>query len=708
MVKLRIVAAGAVALLGGAGYFATRAQDPPPNGDSEEVQLVAADRPELPVSDPNCTFFGPERERFLKSRRPFARAQLTHEVAAQLPSADAVMTGFQAAAAITAEAYALPSPPGGSRTDTLQRASFSNNTIDKYIFEAIAAAGVTPAPPTTDFEFVRRVYLDLTGRIPTPAQVLAFVSDVSLDKRAKLVDTLVGSPEYIDKWTMWFGDHLRNNSRNTQITRYIAGVVAFNDYIRSSVAANKPYNQMVREMIAAEGTNSWTQGELNFLIGGFMGGGPVQDIFDEQLAYTVDTFLGISHMECILCHSGRGHLDELSLWGYYASRQEAYGMASFMSHTATVRTPVPGANLGNPYYWGLRNNVNGVTTPIGAGRYNYTNDYPLNTDTGNRPARGARTDAANIAPNTPRVAPRYMFDGASPPPGSDYRAFLAQKITSDFQFARATVNYMWEYFFGIGLVNPSNQFDPDRLDPDNPPSNCPSKTPCTLQASNPRLLNELAQDFINSGYDIRALHEQIVNSRAYQLSSRYEGQWNSTWQNLFARKLVRRLWSEEIHDAIAQSSNIIPTYTGNFNLLGSPVNTWGPVNWAMKFPEPLTSPGGGTNLQANADYLNAFLRGNRDDEPRRQEGSIGQALALMNDPFVMNRVRSTAASSLIRTALALPDDQLVVTLYLTVLSRYPTESEMSTALNNLKTNRTQEAQNLLWSLYNSVSFVFNY
>ena len=103
-------------------------------------------------------------------------------------------------------------------------------------FQALSAAGVAPAPATTDFEFVRRIYLDLTGRIPTPAQVTQFVNDTTTDKRAKLVDSLIGSPTWIDKWTMWFGDLYQNNSSNTQINRYVPGVMAFNTYVRNSLS----------------------------------------------------------------------------------------------------------------------------------------------------------------------------------------------------------------------------------------------------------------------------------------------------------------------------------------------------------------------------------------------------------------------------------------------------------------------------------------
>ena len=674
MATLRIVAAcGAGLFITAAGFMLAKPQDPSPETPVEVSTDTSA--AELPVSDPSCTFFGPNRDKFNGSRRLIEKARLTATVADQLPVASDVMAAFAANAA-----SAMPSAPGGSRTDTLQH---SANNIDKYLFQAMSDAGVAPAPPTTDYEFVRRITLDLTGRIPTADAVTSFVNDSSFDKRTKLVDALMASPEWVDKWTIWFGDFLQNNSQNTQINRNILGVVAFNNYIRDSLTSGKPYNQMARELISAAGASSYTQGELNYIVGGYMGGGPVQDQFDLQAANTAETFLGISHLNCLLCHNGRGHLDSLSLWGYYTTRQQAWGMASFMSRTLAQGTP------------------NGTTPPWSVQNTRVV-DYQLNTTTGNRPARCSVDANGRCIGATQTVKPTYMFDGTVAPAGQDYRAFLGQKITSDFQFARATVNYIWEYFFGLGIVSPSNQFDPMRLDPDNPPTDCPSdKNPCTLQPTNARLLNALAQDFINSGYNLKALMKEIANSRAYQLSSRYTGTWDPNSQTLFARHLVRRLWSEEVADAITQSSGITATYT-NAN--------WNPttVNWAMKLPEPRNTGGNGT--AASVGFLDAFLRGNRDDQDRRGDGSISQALDLMNDNFIMQRVNSTAATSLIVKALAMPNDQLVSTLFLNVLSRYPTAAEMSTALQNLQTQstRTQEARYLYWSLFNKVDFVFNY
>ncbi|MBZ5617669.1 MAG: DUF1549 and DUF1553 domain-containing protein [Acidobacteriia bacterium] len=608
--------------------------------------------PEYPVAHPECVRFGPQYKRYVANAHQAAVTAMTSLVASLLPPASG---------SLTANAQ-TPAQAGGSG-------------IDSYIFAALNAAGVTPAPATTDYEFIRRVTLDLTGRIPTPARVLSFVADSTPSKRADLIEELLAKPEWIDKWTMFLGDLYQNNSQNSQIRRYPDGVKAFNDYVRAALQAGKPYDQMARDLITATGNNSYQDGALNFVVGGVVTGGPIQDIFDQQTANTFDVFLGLSHVNCLLCHNGRGHLDALSLWGSQTTRYQAWQLASYLSHTDITRTAVAGAVNNQPYYWNVVENT--ARAHI---------DYPLNTTTGNRPARQPVGSEKN-------VAPVYIFNGDTPKPGDNYRASLASEITGDFQFARATVNRFWAYFFGVGLVDPPDQFDPARQDPDNPPP-----APWTLQASNPRLLNALAQSFIDNKYDLKWLMRSIANSQAYQLSSRYNGTYNSAWDTLYARHFVRRLWSEEVHDAVAQSSNILPKYAVPLN---------GTLTWAMEFPEPLNTP---TPRDPVLPLLDAFLRGNRDDQVRSGEGSISQALDLMNDPFVMSRTKSTgAATSLLVANLSVPNDQLVNTLFLSVLSRYPTSDEMTQAVKHLTSgNRNQQAENLLWSLYNKVDFVFNY
>jgi hypothetical protein len=297
------------------------------------------------------------------------------------------------------------------------------------------------------------------------------------------------------------------------------------------------------------------------------------------------------------------------------------------------------------------------------------------------------------------VPPQYIFNGDSPKPGENYRVALARDVTNDIQFARATVNYLWAQFFGRGFVDPPDTFDPARLDPQNPPP-----APWTLQPSNARLLNMLAERFVSTGYDLRALMREIVNSDVYQLSSRYNGQWNAAWEPYFARHYVRRLWGEEVHDALVQSSGVLPSYS----ITGFTDSGFAKPSYAMQLPDVADSLDGNTNT-----FLDSFLRGNRDDQPRKEDGSILQALNLMNHPLVESRVKAigSTASQLIAQNLNKSNADLVNTLYLSILSRYPTDDEKAKSLAYLPASgsaRTTAIQDLVWSLYNKVDFVFNY
>lgn len=631
--------------------------------------LLIGQSSELSISHPECSYFGNQRDKFAAAalgatNRNHPLSTTTQQVTRLLPNRS------------------------GKRLATDVNQSYPADSIDGYIWADFKANGITPAEKTTDWEFIRRVTLDLTGRIPTPDRVLAFVTDTTPDKRAKLINELIAKPEFVDKWTMFFGDLYQNTTvkNTTSLNRFAQGRNAFYQWIHDSVAADKPYNQMATELITATGDNSYTTGSLNWMLNGYITGGPIQDIMDQSTSFVFDTFLGIAHVNCLLCHNGRGHLDQLSLWGSQTTRYQAWQLASYVSHTQLGITRYDPNNTNN-YYWFVQDNNKG-----------YTLDYTLNTTTGNRPARVAPTGCKSGQPCY-YVPPQYIFNGDSPKTGENYRVSLAREVTADPQFARATVNYIWAQFFGRGMVDPVDTFDPMRLDPDNPPP-----APWTLQPSNARLLNALSQHFIASGYDLQALMREITNSDTYQLSSRYDDTWNAAWEPYFARKFVRRLWSEEVHDAVVQSSGTYPiyTYTG-FTDQGYPK-----PSYAMKFPDTVGGPDGNTN-----GFLDSFLRGNRDDQPRKQDGSILQALNLMNNTIIENRVKGTGStpSQLIVQNLQKSNTDLINTLFLNILSRMPTNDEMTTALAAMPVsgaNRLPAIQDLVWSLYNKVDFVFNY
>ena len=551
------------------------------------------------------------------------------------------------------------------------------NFIDNILFDRMARDNVMSAAVSTDEEFIRRVYLDITGRIPSAPDVSDFLNDTNVNKRDALVDKLIGSPEFVDKWTMFFGDLFRNNARSVNVQRYTGARDAFYNYIKSSITANKSYVQMATEMIASNGDN-FVDGQVNHIVGGIVPMGPQQDTMDGSAVNTASMFLGINSIDCLLCHDGAGHLDQVNLWGSQRTRAEAWGMSAFFARTRRQRQSL--SQQPNYAKYMVSENPNG--------------EYLLNTNFGNR-----QTRAPIEGKNT--VDPKYILGGGGLNQGENRRQALARHITGDIQFSRAAVNYIWEKLMIEALVSPSNAFDPARLDPG---ATLPEGW--ALQPANAELLAALAQDFKTNGYNIRSLIATIAKSSAYQLSSQYPGQWSLALVPYYARKYARRLDAEEIHDAILKSSGIGVTYQLRDTLNA---NTF-TVNWAVQLPDTSEPRGNGNVIQ----FLNTFIRGDRDVKPRSQEPSIQQALQLMNNAFVMTRIHQNNAGSNVARLLAdasQTPQQIVTQIYLSTLSRNPTQSELDKLTPLFETSsmgRSGATEAIQWSLFNKMDFIFNY
>jgi hypothetical protein len=575
-----------------------------------------------------------------------------------------------------------------------------NNLIDNILFDRMVKDGVASAPLSTDAEFIRRVTLDLTGRIPSPEDVAKFLQETNPYKREILIDSLIGTPEFIDKWTMFFGDLYKVTSNSSNIVRYIGGRESFYQYIKNSISENKSYTQMATEMITAVGDNL-TNGAVNFIVGGNVPMGPAQDTMDGLAVVTATTFLGLSSMDCLLCHDGAGHLNSINLWGAGVKRSEAWGMSAFFART------------------GRR--FERASAQVNYGKYtvleNAAGEYMLNTNSGNRQTR-APINGKNF------VDPRYMFGGGGVNTGENRRQALARQITSDPQFARAIVNYLWEELMVEALVSPSNTFDLARLSPD---AQLPDGW--SLQPANPTLLEALAQDFRDNNYNLRYLIGLIAKSSAYQLSAGYPGSWKVEYVPYYARKFVRRLDAEEIHDAIVKATGLLPVTTFrdgtglSQTILGYPIVgddglKLREVLWAMQLPEPF-EPRQRGDVRT---FLDSFLRGNRDANLRTQDSSILQSLNLMNNAFVMDRIHqgnriinipnTPEIPSTVRKLLSDPrisNDQIIIQLYLHTLSRYPSDAEKSKTLTYFASmSRTAATESLQWVLLNKVDFIFNY
>ena len=554
------------------------------------------------------------------------------------------------------------------------------NFIDDAIFGRMASAGIQSAPIASDAEFLRRVSLDLTGRIPSGAEVAAFIDDTNPSKRDAQIDALMGSPEFIDKWTMFFGDLYHVNAQSSSVNRDIYGRDAFYLYLKDSVATNKPYDHMARELIAASG-DSFEHGEVNWAVGNTIAMGPAQDTYDGQAVNLASMFLGINAVDCLLCHDGAHHLDQVNLWGSTQTRRTMWGLSAYFARVRMQRQVA-------------------ATMPRQIVKYSVTEtpggEYQLNTTSGNRTARRPVGGVSVVPPASPFAAVTNPFaTGSGVDLGETRRQALARQITSDIQFSRAIVNYIWQKFMVEAFVSPSNSFDLARLDSANPPP-----APWTLQPTNPDLLDALARWLQANQYDLRALMALITKSTAYQLSAVYPGSWDVSYVPYYARKYVRRLDAEEIHDAIAKATGI----HGNYPLQGSEMP---PVEWAMQFPDTREPRSNG----AVAAFLNAFGRGDRDTTFRRSDGSILQALNMLNSSFLQTRIHQNNQGSHVAALLMQTSDPgtIIWDLFATTLSRPPTDRERALFLPIFQQqgNRTA-AENLQWVLLNKVDFLFNY
>ncbi len=553
------------------------------------------------------------------------------------------------------------------------------NFIDEEIFARLQAEGVPAAPLASDEEFLRRVSLDLTGRIPSAEEIRAFVADPDPAKRDNVIEKLLASEAFFDKWSLWLGDLLQNAAFAQNRSQRIQGRNALYLWIRNALKEDKSWRDIAVEMLTVNGNNydPGTAG-TNFILRGFAPMGPAQDTYDLLLVKTATTFLGMGHYDCLLCHDGKYHLDSVSAWGVKVTRMEAQQMAAhFARITMTARRTAE-----TDFYY--------QSADIGerAGGF-----YALNTNSGSRPNRAPAIIGGLVVTS---LAPVYR-DGT--PASGGWRESFVRSMIADPMFARNYANRLWKAMFGLALAEPVDGLDPARLDPRQAPPEGWS-----WQASHPWLLERLAEYARSMDFHLRDLLRLMAQSTAYQLSSRYDGEWNMTMAPLFARRIPRRLDAEEVHDAIVKAAQLPQPYT---------VQGFAePFLWAAQLPDTSEPRSNGV---ARA-FLDAFSRGNRDTLPRRQDGSILMWLNLMNSTFTASRARATgknASPYLAALARSGSNEQIVEDMFLTFLSRTPTDYERSVALKGLEKAATPAArataiEDLAWALINKIDFLFSY
>jgi hypothetical protein len=540
------------------------------------------------------------------------------------------------------------------------------NFIDKYIFGKMQQDGVPHAPLASDQEFLRRVRLDLTGRLPSPEEIREFAADGSADKRAQLIDRLVGSPEFVDKWSYFLMDTLRVQSK-------AKGYKLFHYYLKQSLAADRPYDELARSLISSAGKSNVIVAAVNPIVREHVEGKPGQvdsgddlrkihqlDTHDEINIQFGKVFLGIN-MSCISCHDGAGHLEKVNAYLTTKTRQEFFQQAAFYGNTRYIPHVERTESIMGHF----------IVDDLAAG-YDTEGDTMLRV-----PRLGGPSE------------PKFLLTGEAPNPEAHRRTELARIMTSDPQFARATVNLFWSRMMGFGIVEPVDEFDLARLDPNNLPEGWDEAQP-----SHPELLEELAGYFRENDHSLNKLFKVIANSSAYQLSARFpEGQWSDAYTKYYARKYVRMLTAEEIHDAIAVATGVP----------GKLEDGRGGEKVPMAMQVSMARPKG--DLKS---FMQAFGQSNRTTVARPPIASPLQPIMMMQSPVVRDRLLADNDSRVQKLLIHHKDSEVVEEMFLATLGRGPSSSEKDVALTAMATDRVEGAQNLQWALLNLAEFLYNF
>jgi Protein of unknown function (DUF1549)/Protein of unknown function (DUF1553) len=508
--------------------------------------------------------------------------------------------------------------------------------IDKLTAAGWKTAQVEPGPLADDAAFLRRVSIDLIGRIPSVAEVRAFLKDQSPDKRRRVIDQLLNSPlhssHFANVWRSWM---LPETNANFQARFLRPG---FEEWLRQQLAQNTPYDKMVRDIL----TVPVGGGNMSGYIGIDNNASPsafylAKELKPENLAAGASRlFLGV-RLECAQCHN-----HPFAEW----KREQFWSFAAFFAGISSQQQGdfvVPGQD---------------------------------------------RPDKREIAiPGINRVVQARYLDGGEPQwkLKEPTRVTLARWVTAaeNPYFARATVNRLWFYLHGAGLIDPVDEMvGGDSL------------------ASNRELLDELAREFAAHQFDLKFLVRAITGSQAYQLSSVTLDKRTNEPQ-LFARMALRGLTAEQLYASVAEA-------TGHRE--NSPINQ-GFIVFGLNSPRE--------------EFLSRFR--SQSEKATDAQTTILQALALMNGNLIGDATsleRSETLAAILDAPFFTNADR-IETLFLATLSRKPTAKELQrflayvekggpdwekkdqTPADKEKRSR-QTLGDVFWILLNSSEFILNH
>jgi hypothetical protein len=496
--------------------------------------------------------------------------------------------------------------------------------IDQLVLKELQATQVEPARRTTDEQFVRRVFLDLTGRLPEPADVREFSASTDPSKRAQLIDRLLASDEYAQHWGRYWRDVV---SAKIADRRGLLLARGFELWMTDQLKRNVAWDAMARAILTAEGEFHFNEPEKNgaiFFIAAHRG----ESADAERAAETARVFLGIQ-LQCAECHD---HPSDQ--W----KRVQFHELAAYFARVAE-RPIRDGMMLGG---------VQLVTLP----------------------AREHEMVSKEDPKKSFLTQPRFL-DGGTPGPNlsdKERRRSLAFAITdkNNYWFPAAFVNRMWGELMGQSFYAPIDDMGPQK------------------EAVFPHVLTRLTSSFRATKYDVKGLLRTIMNTDTYQRQIRLG---ESADHHLhFAAAYPTRLRADALWDSLI---NVLGRFGGGGNEPFRPF-------------QALMGRGGGFEGLFKSEF--DFDPSLKADEV---EGTIPQALMLMNNPLIHGKIEAKGSNVLARLLQAYPkDDDLLRSLYLKTLARKPTDREVERCREYVaKAGKRAEAfEDILWALINSTEF----
>ncbi len=488
------------------------------------------------------------------------------------------------------------------------------NYVDELVHAKLRQLQYVPAGLASDDEFLRRVYLDVLGQLPTLDESKTFLADASQDKRAKLIDNLLDRPEHAKFWALKWGDLLRLTT--TQVGS--GGVFKYHRWLERAFTTNMPYDQFARELLSSSGS-TLAQPTANFYRTATDAQDSVESI--SQL------FLG-ARLQCAKCHN-----HPFERW----TQDNYFGLTAFFNRVQRKKSPRGDEML-------IYLSHSGEVTQPRTGK---------------------------------QMKPWLPGQGdIEPPQTGDRRQPFVDWLTAkdNSLFAKVEANRIWTFVMGRGIVDP-----PDDFRESNPPSNA-------------ALLDKLAKDFSEHGFDRRHLLRTILNSRTYQADFRpTEGSKDEV--KYFSHYQPRLLSAEQLLDAICTVTDLPEKFTG--------------------LPEGMKATQLPAPDVAKHDFLKIFGQPERQTVcacERTSDSNLGMAIQFFNGPLIHGKLRDEHNRFRKLLTSGRPSEEIVRELYLSAVCRQPTQKEIDASLAHLaaKKNDVTAFEDIAWAILNTNEFLFQH